>query len=56
VRAVLEITKIVRSHQCFSWVSHHGILLVLKAQLLEAAEIVLSHDTRRRRRDESKHI
>jgi hypothetical protein len=35
-------------------VSLPGILLVLKAQLLEAAEIALSHDTRRRRREESK--
>ena len=55
VKAVLEITKIVGYHQCSSWVGHPGILLVLRAQLLEAAEIVLSHDTRRRRRDGSKH-
>jgi hypothetical protein len=56
VRAVLEITKIVWYHHCSLWVSLLGSLLALRAQLLEVVETVLLHDTRRRRREESKFI
>jgi hypothetical protein len=55
VTAMLESIKIVRYRKCSLRVSHHGILLVLKAHLPVVAEVVLSHGTRRRRRDESKH-
>ncbi|KAG8076103.1 hypothetical protein GUJ93_ZPchr0006g45943 [Zizania palustris] len=51
---VLEITKIVGYHQCFLWVVILlGILLALRARLLELLETMLSHDTRRRRREEN---
>ncbi|XP_015694313.1 zinc finger protein CONSTANS-LIKE 9-like isoform X3 [Oryza brachyantha] len=50
---VLEITKIVGYHQCFLWVSLLGILLALRGHLLELPETMLSHGTRRRRREEN---
>ncbi|XP_052160183.1 zinc finger protein CONSTANS-LIKE 10-like isoform X3 [Oryza glaberrima] len=50
---VLEITKIVGYHQCSLWVSLLGILLALRGHLLELPETMLSHDTRRRRREEN---
>jgi hypothetical protein len=56
VRAVLEIIKIVWYHHCSLWVSLLGRLLALRVPLLEVAETVLSHGTRRRRREESKSI
>jgi hypothetical protein len=52
---MLVIIKIVRYLKCSLWVSLHGFLLVLKAHLPVVAEVALSHGTRRRRRDESKH-
>lgn len=55
VRAMLEITKIVGYHHCSLRASHPGFLLVMKVQLRVVAEVVLSHGTWRRRREESKY-